>query len=66
MARAVGMDKTTCQAILLALVEAGFVHRDDGRRTYALGPAALAVAAGGGDRARLARLTALTGGRRPD
>ncbi|WP_261575987.1 helix-turn-helix domain-containing protein [Frankia gtarii] len=56
LARAVGMDKTTCQAMLRALVESGFVHRDDGRRTYALGPAALAVAAADGDRARLARL----------
>ncbi|EIV94424.1 helix-turn-helix domain-containing protein [Frankia sp. QA3] len=56
LARAVGMDKSTCQAMLLALVEQGFVHRDDGRRTYALGPSALAVAAADGDRARLARL----------
>nr|WP_255649950.1 helix-turn-helix domain-containing protein [Frankia sp. ArI3] len=56
LARAVGMDKSTCQAMLLALVEQGFVHRDDGHRTYALGPSALAVAAADGDRARLARL----------
>ncbi|MCM3921658.1 helix-turn-helix domain-containing protein [Frankia sp. AiPs1] len=56
LARAVGMDKSTCQAMLLALVEQGFVLRDDGHRTYALGPSALAVAAADGDRARLARL----------
>ncbi|CAJ59422.1 Putative transcription regulator protein [Frankia alni ACN14a] len=56
LARAVGIDKSTCQAMLLALVEQGFVHRDDGHRTYALGPSALAVAAADGDRARLVRL----------
>ena len=44
IAAATEMNKTTCQSILLALGDTGFVRRDDNRKTYRLGPAVLALA----------------------
>jgi DNA-binding IclR family transcriptional regulator len=44
VAAATEMNKTTCQSILLALGDSGYVLRDDQRKTYRLGPAVLALA----------------------
>ncbi len=43
LARAVEVPRATCDAVLLALAEAGMVARDDDRR-YALGPRCVALA----------------------
>jgi DNA-binding IclR family transcriptional regulator len=45
IARASAMNKTTCQSILLALADSGYVSRHDDRKTYRLGPAVLALSA---------------------
>jgi DNA-binding IclR family transcriptional regulator len=39
LARALGMNRATCQSVLMSLDEAGFVRRDTRRKTYSLGPA---------------------------
>jgi DNA-binding IclR family transcriptional regulator len=43
IAVATDMNKTTCQSVLLALTDTGYVQRDDARKTYRLGPAVLAL-----------------------
>jgi DNA-binding IclR family transcriptional regulator len=43
IAVATDMNKTTCQSVLLALTDSGYVQRDDARKTYRLGPAVLAL-----------------------
>ena len=43
LARHVGVDTTTCQSILLTLVEHGLVIRRNHTKTYSLGPAAYAL-----------------------
>jgi DNA-binding IclR family transcriptional regulator len=43
IATATAMNKTTCQSVLLALADSGYVQRDDARKTYRLGPAVLAL-----------------------
>ena len=43
IASATDMNKTTCQSVLLALIDSGYVRRDDDRKAYRLGPAVLAL-----------------------
>lgn len=43
IASATDMNKTTCQSVLIALTDSGYVIRDDERKTYQLGPAVLAL-----------------------
>lgn len=45
ISRALGQNRTTCQAILLALESADWVRRDR-RKAYSLGPGALAIGVG--------------------
>lgn len=42
LARQVGVPRATCDSVLLALAQSGFVRRDAGRR-YSLGPACIAL-----------------------
>ncbi len=43
IARKLGLNKATLHAILWSLSEAGYLVRDDGAKTYGLGPALIAV-----------------------
>lgn len=43
IAREVGLNKATLHAILGTLVDAGYLVRDDSRKTYGLGPALIAL-----------------------
>jgi DNA-binding IclR family transcriptional regulator len=45
ISRALGQNRTTCQAVLLALESADWVRRDE-RKAYSLGPGALAIGVG--------------------
>lgn len=43
LARILGMSKPTCLGILTALTDSGYLTRDDGAKTYGLGPALIAA-----------------------
>jgi DNA-binding IclR family transcriptional regulator len=46
LARALDLNMATCHAMLAAFVDHGFLHRSPEEKTYALGPAILALARG--------------------
>jgi len=69
LARALDMNRATCQAVLMALEESGFVRRDPRTKAYSLGPALIplgeaalsSLAAVDEARPEIERLAATTG-----